>query len=265
MTDALIRLNIADGIARLVLNRPQKRNALTRSFIEQLRAAVRSVRDDEAVRLLVLAAEGPVFCAGMDLQEMEARAGQPDASAQWREDSEVYRDLLVELVTLNVPTLAIVGGAALAGGMGLVLACDMVLAAESAFFGLPEPKRGISAAVVMPLLLYRAGAGAASYLSLSGKNVDAREARRLGICHEVVAANQLKSREEELCRSILTGSRQALAITKKHLFECAGATILEQIDSGMIVSAEARETDDAREGLAAFLSKRAPAWVPTID
>ena len=212
--------------------------------------------------MFVLAANGSVFCAGMDLGEMQQRAQSADGKAQWQKDSEVYADVLSKIVSLNVPTVAAVSGPALAGGMGMVLACDMLVASDSAFFMLPEPMRGITAAMVTPLLIHRIGAGPASFMLLSGERVQAEQARTMNLCHAVVAADQFESRIDELVANILTGSKSALAITKQHVGQCISSDLIEQIKMSVTVSAQARETDDAREGLAAFLEKRKPAWQP---
>lgn len=262
MGESLVEVSLADSVMRIVLNRPQKRNALTRELIRQLQDQVEEARKNDSVRLIVLAANGPVFCAGMDLAEMQDRASDPNAEELWREDTQVYRDLLVSLVTLPKPMLAIVQGPALAGGMGLAMACDLVLASESAMFGLPEPKRGITAAVVAPLVCYRGGISTATYMLLSGNNLSAEESLQRGLCHQVVKAEDLHSAEADLCRSTLTGAPAALAATKLHLLNTAGSELIAQLDAGMKVSALARETQDAREGLAAFLEKRDPAWYP---
>jgi methylglutaconyl-CoA hydratase len=262
MGESLVEATLADSVMRISLNRPAKRNALTREFILGLHERVEEARSDESVRLVVLAANGPVFCAGMDLAEMQDRAKDPNAHELWRKDTQVYRDLLVALLTLPKPTLAVVQGPALAGGMGLAMACDLVLASEAALFGLPEPKRGITAAVVAPLVCYRGGIGTTSYLLLSGMNLTAAEGFQRGLCHHVVKSADLPSAEADLCRSILTGAPAALAATKSHLLSTAGRDLIAQLDAGMKVSAEARETSDAREGLAAFLEKRPPAWSP---
>ena len=123
MSDSLLRLDIRDAVARVELNRPQKRNALTRGLIGEIAEAIGSAAADESVRLLILTANGPAFCAGMDLGEMQQRASGPDAAAQWQQDAKIYRDLLVSLFSLSLPTLAVVQGPAFAGGLGLVLAC----------------------------------------------------------------------------------------------------------------------------------------------
>ncbi|MCH8830345.1 MAG: enoyl-CoA hydratase/isomerase family protein [Planctomycetes bacterium] len=262
MTENMVKVEIADGVGRVILCRPRKRNALTRGFLEELLRAAKSVRADESVRVATLEAEGPVFCAGMDLSEMEQRASEPNAAGEWAKDARVYRDFLEAWFHLPIPTVAVVQGAALAGGLGLILACDLVLAVENAFFSLPEPKRGITAAIVTPLLVYRVSAATAGVLLFSGEKLTAERALRCGLCHDVVAADQLEKRRVELLASILTGSRSALAMSKKTLIDCAAENLSQQWDSAMKTSADARQSEDAREGLAAFLEKRDPIWFP---
>jgi methylglutaconyl-CoA hydratase len=265
MSDSHVRFEIDGEIARITLNRPAKRNALTREMVEQIRDAVGAIAADKSIRLGILSAEGPVFCAGMDLGEMQQRAANATAEKEWQQDAQTYRDLLAALVTLPIPTVAIVSGPALAGGLGLVLACDIVLAAEATFFSLPEPKRGITAAVVAALLVYRIAAGPAGFLLLSGESVDARHALAIGLCHEVVSTTQMQQRERELTASILSGAPTALAATKRSLLESASPALLDRLDAAAEVSANARATDEAREGLNAFLEKRKPTWWPTGD
>ncbi len=255
-----VNLSVQQGVARLTLNRPQKRNALRREMIQEMLDRVREVAGDDSVRVFVLAAAGDVFCAGMDLGQMQERAAGPNAAAEYHVDSQVYCDLLIEIWQMAVPTIAAVQGPALAGGMGLVCACDIVISVESAFFRLPEPLRGITAAMVTPLLVHRMGPGAAGYLLLSNEQVNAADARVMGLCHGVVPDDQLESRVAALTDSILAGSRTALAITKRHMADCLPQPVVPLLQQSIEVSAQARETADAREGLAAFLEKRKPAW-----
>lgn len=256
----LVRLAIDADVARLTFSRPEKRNALSRAFMSELRAALDSLTPRHDLRLLIVEANGPVFCAGMDLAEMQQHAAADDPPAEWHADTEAYRDLIVHLFTLEMPTLAVLQGPAVAGGVGLALACDLVLAAESAYLALPEPRRGIVAALVTPLLLYRAGASAASRLLLSGQNLPAHEARQCGLFHEVVADSELAGLRDEWVGGILTGSRESLAVTKRQIQSCNAAELLAQLDAAVILSAEARATPDAREGLTAFLEGRTPGW-----
>lgn len=256
------KLEIDGGIARLSLNRPEKRNALKRESITELNEAIQEISGRSDVRALVLGAEGKVFCAGMDLGQMQERAQSEDGKQEWQRDSEVYCELLQGIFQLDIPTVAAVQGPALAGGFGLVLACDMVVAAEESFFMLPEPIRGITAAMVTPLLVHRVGSGPATYMLLSGERISAIHAYQFGLCHALAPAADFEVRLNKLTSAILAGSPQALAITKRHLANCSADQIMGQLEQSISVSAEARETADAREGLAAFLEKRPPNWQP---
>jgi len=244
-----------------MLNRPQKRNALTRELLAELRNSVLDAAGRKDLRCLVLEASGPVFCAGMDLAQMEETASRNDAREVWHADTRLYHDVVASILTLPAPTIAVVQGPALAGGVGLVLACDLVLASESATFALPEPKRGITAAIVTPLLVHRVGISAASWLLLSGEGIDSARARDFGLCHEVVAPPDLAAARDRRIASILSGAPGALAISKLQL-TAQSAELPKQLLSAIAVSAQARETLEAREGLAAFLEKRPPAWQP---
>ena len=262
MAESLARYEHVGDVAYVTLNRSQKRNALSRDLLVQLTDAVTRAASDPGVRLLVCGAEGPVFCAGMDLAEMQFRAAERNARELWQQDTRAYRDLLVALLAAPMPTLAAVQGPAVAGGLGLIAACDLVLASEAATFALPEPQRGITAAIVAPLLVYRVGAGQAGYLLLSGRGWTAGEAQRAGLCHAVCPVGDFAERREDLIGSVLRGGPSALRLTKRHLLETAGRRLVDEIDAAMQLSAQARESDEAREGLAAFLERRPPAWFP---
>jgi methylglutaconyl-CoA hydratase len=260
--DSLTRLDLDGPVARLWLTRPDKRNALKRQTLEQLLAHLERLGNEPECRVLVLGCEGEVFCAGMDLGEMQQRAASPHSATEWHRDSEVYRDVLARLYALPIPTIAAVSGPALAGGVGLVLGCDLVVASRQAYFMLPEPMRGITAAMVTPLLVHRVGAGAATGLLLSGEKWTADRAYTLGLCHDITEPAEFASRIEHLVQAVLSGSRQALAITKRHLDQMVGAQMANLLHASMSISAEARQTSDAREGLQAFLEKRKPNWQP---
>lgn len=251
------------GRVSLTLNRPERRNALTRQMLQDMSSALDQIQELSEARVLVFSAAGPVFCAGMDLGEMQERATAPDKEQQWQQDSEIYCEVLEKLFTLPIPVVAVLQGPVLAGGVGLVLACDLVLASDATFFALPEPMRGITAAMVTPYLNFRIGAGIATQWLLSGQRITAQRASVCGLCLDVVPADELKAGADQLVAKILTGSPAALAITKRHLHDCAAAgAVLKAARESISVSAVARQTDDAREGLAAFLEKRSPNWVP---
>lgn len=260
MPDPLVLCARTDGVVQLTLNRPQKSNALTREMLGELLARLNEIAGLADVRCVVLAANGSSFCAGMDLAQMQETSVLPDASKIWRADTQLFHDVVLALYRLSMPTLAVVQGGAVAGGLGLVLACDLVLAADSAIFSLPEPKRGITAAIVTPLLVHRTGPSGAALLLLSGAAIDARRAQQLGICQTVAEPSQLDASADELVHSVLSGAPGALAITKRQLRASTAGSMATQLAQAAEVSAQARETAEAREGLAAFLEKRPPAW-----
>lgn len=262
MSESLILLDVSDGIARLTLNRPHKRNALTREMLAELLGRLKEISGRSDVRCTVLSSSGPWFCAGMDLMQMQAAAALQDAALVWQSDTQLYLDVVKTVFELPMPTLSIVQGGAVAGGLGLVLACDMTLASVSATFALPEPKRGITAAVVTPLLVHRTGPGAAAFVLLSGEVLDARQAQQIGICHVVAENDRFDAAAAGLLRSILSGAPAALAVTKRLLRAVATSDFAEQLAQAANVSARARESAEAREGLAAFLEKRPTAWHP---
>lgn len=264
MSSSFVLTRLEGGIGRVTLNRSDKRNALTRSFMEQILDAIASLAKDESLRVVQIQSTGSVFCAGMDLGEMEQRATSADPTSEWDRDSEVYCQMLETIYLLPIPTVATVQGPALAGGVGLMLACDIVVASDEAFFALPEPARGLTAAMVTPLLVHRVGFGAARYLLLSGTRCPAHTARDLGLCQEVVPSAKLSEATDQLIDSILSGSRTALQMTKTHLDQCDEGKVVEQLRASISVSAAARKTEDAREGLQAFLEKRRPSWQPDI-
>jgi methylglutaconyl-CoA hydratase len=260
MSQPLVRIHVHESTGTIILNRPEKRNALSRALLAELSQAFSDLHGERKVRAVVLAGSGPAFCAGMDLAEMHATNQSPDALAQWQADAVAFRDLLEMMLIFPKPLIAAVNGPAMAGGAGLMLACDMVVAAEEAKFGLPEPRRGLVAGIVAPLLAFRIGAGRAAYLLLSTRVVDATEGHRLGLFHEVVSADHLWARANELAKECAASAPEALLLTKRMLNETIGELLPTLLSAGAAVSATARTTEAAAEGLAAFLEKREPRW-----
>jgi enoyl-CoA hydratase/carnithine racemase len=257
---SLIKVHVHEHTGTIILNRPEKRNALTRELIAQLMQALDDLRRERRVRAVVLTGSGSAFCAGMDLNEMQETAKDANAQALWHEDSVAYRDLLEEMLRLPKPIIAAVGGPAVAGGAGLVLASDIVLAAPEAKFGLPEPKRGIVAGLVAPLLAFRLGGGRAAYLLLSTQLIAAEVAHRIGVYHELMAGEKLWPRAHGLAGEIAACAPEAMLLTKRMLNETIGEQLETLLTAGAAVSATARTTEAAAEGLAAFLEKREPKF-----
>src|SRR6185312_14349047 len=162
------------------------------------------------------------FCAGLDLTEMRATKESENPHQQWYEDSVLYLDLLETMLRFPKPIIAAVNGPAVAGGAGLVLASDIVVAADNARFGFPEARRGIVAGLVVPLLVFRIGAGHAANLLLRANLIDAQEAFRLGAFHEIVAADQTWIRAVEIGKECAQSAHEAILLTKKLLNETIG-------------------------------------------
>ena len=260
MSGDLVKLNIRDHTGTIILNRPDKRNALSRALIGDMAQAFSDLHQERRVRAVVVTGAGTAFCAGMDLSEMRETAGSDASAERFAEDAVSYQNLLTQMLEFPKPIIAAVNGAAVAGGAGLVLASDIVVAAAEAAIGLPEPRRGIVAGLVTPILAFRIGAGAAARLLLTGSLIDAATAREIGLFHEVVAADHLWPRAAELAVECAQCAPEALQLTKRMLNETVGENLRTLLSTGAAVSATARTTEAAKEGLAAFLEKRDPVW-----
>ena len=249
--------------ATIILSRPDKRNALTRQMLADLMQAFDDLNQERKVRAVILTGAGSAFCAGMDLAEMQETAKLPEREAweQWYEDAYAYRELIDKMRLFPKPIIAAVNGPAVAGGMGLLLASDIVLAAPEAQFSLPEPRRGIVAGIVAPLLVFRVGSSHASNLLLTARIIDAEEGRRIGLIHEIVANDVLWARGQELAGEIAKSAPEAIQLTKRLLNETIGEHLGTLLSAGAAASATARTTAAAAEGLAAFLEKREPKWL----
>jgi methylglutaconyl-CoA hydratase len=244
----------------ITLNRPDKRNALSRGLIAALTEAFQRARDDAAARCVILTGAGPVFCAGMDLAELSESLQQAgDQSDVW-DDSLKLAKLYDLIYTLPKPTIAAVNGAAVAGGAGLVTVCDLALAVPESRFGYPEVRRGLVAAMVMPHLLRHVGERTARYLLLTGELIDAAEACRTGLVNAVVPAAQLLNQAQTWARSLAEGGPNGLTRTKEllHLFSRHALSVEEAARA----SAAPRLTEECREGLRAFFAKQPVPWAP---
>lgn len=263
MSSNAIDVKVTGPIGTIVLNRPDRRNALTRAMLAQISEALSDLHQEKRVRAIILTGTGPAFCAGMDLQEMQSAATLSDAekNADWVNTAESYREVVTQMVEFPKPIIASVNGPAVAGGAGLVLACDIVIATPAAQFGLPEPRRGIIAGVVAPLLAFRAGGSTAARLLLSSALIPAEEALRLHIYHEVIDEMRVWARSAQIGEECAAGAPEALQLTKRLLYETIGEHLSTQLTVGAAMSATSRTTEAAKEGLAAFIEKRKPKWI----
>ena len=258
------RLLVArDGrVARVTLNRPRLHNAFDDALIADLTRALEEIAEDESVRAVVLTGAGASFSAGADLNWMRRAAAYDEARN--REDARALEAMLRTLDSLPKPTVAAVNGAAIGGGVGLVAACDVAVASSAASFATSEVRLGIVPAVISPFVVRAIGGRQARRCFLTAERFPAEEARRIGLVHEVVAPETLEARAAEVAAALLEGGPDAQAEAKRlvRLVESMpqGGSLLAEATVGSI--AERRASAEGREGIAAFLEKRRPAWRP---
>jgi methylglutaconyl-CoA hydratase len=256
---ANLLLDIHAGVARVVLNRPQLRNAFDDALINELTAAFKALDADSAVRVVVLAGEGPAFCAGADLNWMKRMAGY--RYEQNLADARALADMLAALDRMQKPTVARVHGPAFAGGVGLVAACDIALGTPEAKFCLSEAKLGLSPATISPYVIRAMGARMARRYFLSAEVFGAEEAHRIGLLSALVPAAELDSALAALIEQLAAGGPQAQAKIKELIRHVESAPIDGALaaDTAQRI-AEIRVSPEGREGIASFLEKRKPAW-----
>ena len=250
-----------DALRKITLNRPERRNAMTPEMQMELIAALEDA-PATGCRALVLTGAGDAFCSGLDLSVLQAMDGGNPLEA--RRDAERVVRMFLALHELEMPSIAAVNGPALAGGAGLATICDFTLAAPDAKFGFTETRIGFVPAVVSAFLTLQIGEKRSRDLLLTGRVIDAHEAHRLGLVNEVVPHEELQNRVRELAEKLAHNSPQATRITRRLL----GAQSRPWLDAAMVsaieASVEARGTTDFREGVAAFLEKRKPAWTKGV-
>jgi methylglutaconyl-CoA hydratase len=259
--EPLVRIKKHVPSGTIILNRPEKRNALSRQLITELQQAFSDLHLERSVRAVILTGTGAAFCSGADLKEIKETSRQDIALAQWHADAMQYKELIEAMLLFPKPIIAAVNGPALAGGAGLVLASDVAVASPEASFGLPEPKRGLVAGIVAPLLAFRIGGGPSASLLLTAQTVGASEAYRLGIYHELANGDTIWVRAHQLAEECAKCAPESLQLTKRVLNEMIGEHLSTQLAAGAAASATARTTEAAAEGLAAFLEKREPKWL----
>lgn len=260
MTKAIL-LNIDDkGIATVTLNRADKHNAFDENVIASLTETFSSLKDNPAVRLMILRAEGKNFCAGADLDWMKRMAGY--SHEQNIADANALAQMLHTLNFLPFPTIARVQGAAMGGGAGLVCCCDMSIAANNATFAFSEAKLGLIPATISPYVIRSIGSQAARRYFLTAERFDSARAYELGMISEVIYEDQLDKRISELAKLILHNSSDAVRAAKQLIFDVEGQEISAELlrDTSERI-ADIRASEEGKEGLAAFLEKRAAAWV----
>lgn len=256
---AALELERRGAAAWLWLNRPEVRNALDAEIQQSLSRALKELATETSVRVIVIAGRGQAFSAGGDLGRMEEAAKL--TKARNRHEARRFADLLYRMHRYSKPLVARVHGAAFAGGMGLVAACDLVVAAEEAEFCLPEVRIGLVPAMISPYIARALGEAQTRRYMLTGERLSALEAQRIGLVHECVPVAGLDAAVEKIVSALAKAGPQALAQAKKLLARIAAAPIGPKLAvQTAALLAEVRAGPEAREGIRAFLEKRAPAW-----
>lgn len=241
-------------ITLVTLNRPERRNALTIELLTELCAAINAASEQPEQRVLILRGAGAAFCTGLDLKDA---ADQTKAHAT----AEMVANTLVTISQTRLVTIAAVHGAAVAGGAGIMSACDFVVAAEGTKIGYPEVRRGLVAGLVLTFLRRQMGERNIRELLFSGELIDAARAKEIGLVNRVVVAGDVMSEAQKFAASVLQGAPGALAQTKRLIEQLWWQSVKGDVDIALKYHMQARESDEAREGIAAFNEKRKPGWV----
>ena len=256
-----LQTEVRDGAGHLWLNRPDLRNAMNDVMIGELADAIAALLADQQARVIVLGGRGKALCAGADLNWMQAARSFTPAQAQ--ADSARLAAVLRALYESPKPTLARVHGAAFAGGMGLVAACDIVLASTEAKFCLTEVRLGLIPAMISPYVLRAIGERHARRYMLSAEVFDAAQAQRIGLVHELLAPDELDPALARMVQALAAGGPDALGETKRLIRAVVGRPVDDALvaDTAARIAA-ARASAEGQEGMASFFEKRRPAWSP---
>ncbi len=255
-----LTIAITDKVATVTLNRPELRNAFNEQAIAELALAFDELGRNELVRAIVLAANGPAFCAGADLNWMKKMAGYSHDENQ--ADALRLADMLRTIYLCPKPTVAKVQGDCYAGGMGLVAACDIVVAAEGVNFCLSEVKLGLVPATISPYVIKAMGEQAARRYFITAERFDAAAAQRMGFAHEVVPMEALDTTVAGIVKALVSNSPHAVAQAKTLVREIVGQPVGDALlDDTARRIAEIRASSEGREGVSSFLEKRKPSWL----
>ena len=254
-----LKVEIAGPIATVTLNRPEVRNAFNETMIAELSAAFTALDTHDDVRAVVLAANGKAFCAGADLNWMKKMAGYSDDEN--RADAMRLAGMLSAVYRCSKPVIARVNGDAYAGGMGLLAACDIVVAVDSAHFCLSEARLGLIPATIAPYVIRALGEQASRRYFVTAEAFDCASALRLGLVSEAVSAEQLDATVAQLAQTLCANGPQAVRACKRLVQDIAGRELSDAlIEDTAARIAKTRAGAEGREGVASFLEKRQPGW-----
>src|SRR6266496_5723028 len=247
----IVLYSAQSGIVRITLNRPDKKNALNDAMIAALKGALRRADQDETVRVIIISGSGSDFCSGADLAALQKISKA--SVAENLEDARSMMELFLLIREVRVPIIAAVRGRALAGGCGLALACDIVLAARSACFGFPEVKIGFVPAMVMAILRRNVSEKKAFELIALGEEIAAQEAETLGLINRVFEEGDFESQVETFTRRFEKLSRSAVNLSKGLFYRTDSMVFEDALSAGVDINAIARMTEDCKKGIARVL------------
>ena len=259
---ATLQTHTDAGIHTILLNRPEKRNALSHQLIEELTDALESFAGNSTGHVLIITGAGSAFCAGLDLEHLRGMIQHSGASAtlDYRLDAERIAGLFRTLYTLPKPSIAAVNGPAIAGGMGIATLCDFTLAVPEAKFGYTEVRIGFIPAIVSAFLRTQLGEKTCRDLLLTGRILSAEEAHALGLVTRIVPERDLVPEARALAQRLLRNSPAAVESTKRLLRQFSDRHLPDDIEAAIQASVDARSSADFQEGVTAFLEKRDPVW-----
>jgi methylglutaconyl-CoA hydratase len=251
--DKTVLYSVDGAVARVTLNRPEKRNALNDAVIEGIKDGLKKASKDQRVRVVVISGAGKDFCSGADLAALQKIANA--SVAENSEDARLLLELFLLIRQLPIPVVAAVTGRALAGGCGLATACDLVLAASSARFGYPEVKIGFVPAMVMAILRRNVSEKRAFELITCGAEVSADQAKLFGLVNHVFPEANFEEDVNQYVNEFEKMSASAISLTKTLLYQMDGMAFAEALETGADVNVIARLTDDCQQSIAKFLQK----------
>lgn len=264
MNPTTLDVQIAHRVAVVWLARETVRNAFNETVMDELTQTFRALGADDSVRAIVLAAKGTAFCAGADLDWMRRMSGY--SHDENRQDARRLADMLRTIYECDKPVIARVHGDAYAGGIGLVAACDIAVASLDVEFCLSETKLGLVPATISPYVIQAIGERQARRYMVTAEKFSASEAFRIGLVHELVAPDELDTRINTLLGTLMVTSADAVASTKRLVREVAGRPVNDALlDHTAEAIAQARASEDGKEGVQAFLAKRKARWVQEFE
>lgn len=258
MSKDCVEVSTSNGMTTLALNRPEKRNAMNKHMVEAILHAIQTASHDET-RVLLIYGKGEHFCAGADINWMKEIASS--SHDENYADAQMLADLMYQVYLFPKPTIVLAQGATLGGGLGLISACDIAIAASNASFGFSEVKIGLAPSTISPYVIAAIGERAAHYYFLTGERFGAEQAQQMGLVHQLTDDEALQSTGLALANTLLLNSPQALKATKQLIRSVSKEKISPELAQKTAEHlANLRSSPEAQEGLRAFIEKRVPKW-----